>query len=167
MPDELFRVTINTLYMPKPTIEQEIKLTLDYDISPADTLCAAKCDWIYPWMLEHCPAAWQKTGKVEVTVVLIDMGGVWETAEALPAISELGLVAPADNCALWTLSAKYSDLQREIVVVDPGTVWTGERGHPCMAFLRGGHGDRSADLGGGVARGWDRSVRVLALKNMM
>lgn len=147
---------------PKPTIEREFTLALDYSKSPADTLRATGCDYIYSWMLEHCPE-WKGTGKMEVKAALIDMGADWHRDEALAAIGELGLLVAPDNCALWTLSKDHPDLQREIWVVDPGTVWTGESGGPCMAYLDGDPDDRNADLLG-IAGRWARLSRVLALR---
>ncbi|MEK7084732.1 MAG: hypothetical protein AAB932_05855 [Patescibacteria group bacterium] len=146
---------------PRPFIERRFALTFDYSVAPADALRATGCDYIYPWMKLHCPP-WKGTGIVEVEACLIDMGQDYETAEAEAAIAELGVEKAPDNLAIWTLSCVHPDLQREVGVMDPGCVWRGKRGCPCIACL-GGHQDfRSAGLSH-VAYGWSRRYRVLAL----
>lgn len=157
-----FATQVQPLVRPQPVIEREFKLLLDYSKSPPDTLRATKCDYIYPWMLEHCPP-WQGKGKVEVTAALIDMSGDWERDGSLAAIAEFGLVQAPNNCAIWTLSREHPDLQRKIWIVDPGTVWSDEDGGPCTACLGGDPGGRDADLDG-IAGRWSRLSRVLALR---
>jgi len=147
--------------LPKPRIERTFKLTLDYSMAPADMLRATKCDYIYQWMLEHCPGL-KGTGRVEVTANLIDMGGYWTRNESLAAIDALGLVRTPDNAALWTLSKDHPDLQCEIWVVDPETVWQDENGNPCVTCLGGRPGERSARLDRVESR-WVRRNLVLAL----
>lgn len=148
-------------------IVQSIPLRLDRTMSPKETLIAAKKvskdGWIYPWMLQQCPVSWVEGADVsDVTVHLIDMGRDWKRDEALIAIRELGLERAEDNCALWTLSAKHPDLQRELWVVDPGHVWLGEGRRPCVAYVCGVAGSRGASLNG-VANRWNRGDRVLAV----
>lgn len=152
----------------KPRIEREFSFTIDYSMSPAEMLRDTGCYRFDKWMLEHLPAAWNRTGKVTVTAALIDMGGVyWRRDEALAAIAELGLTPAPDNAALWTLSKEYPDFPDGKMwnVVDPSTIWTDENGHPRIAYVYGYGADfrRNAGVLHRTVDSW-RGYLVLALK---
>lgn len=145
-------------------IERRIRLTLDYSVAPIVALRATGCDHIDQRMLEICPVSWKRSHTAEVEVCVIDMGRAYQSDEAKLAISELGLVVPPDNMALWTLSKVHPYLQREIGIMDPGTVWQGEDGAPCFAYLDGPASGIAQRVWVTTQTGWVRAYRVIGLK---
>lgn len=152
----------STIPCPNARIECEMKLAVDRRQPPRELLKATKCEYIYDWMKTHCPE-WKGPQTEEVTAVLIDMGDHFTHEDMNSVISRLGLKKTVDNAALWTIAKDQPDLQRTTWVVDPGTVWLVGYGGECLACLDGGPDYRRAGLSG-VAGGWSRVCRVLALR---
>lgn len=147
---------------PNARIEREFELTVDRTGAPADLLLATGCDYIYEWMKSHHPA-WKGSGVTTEKAVVIDMGSDYKRDDALAVIDALGLARCPDSATLWTLSKTHPDLQRDIGIMDPETVWLVRRGDSCVAILGGNSDSRYASLIR-VEDRWDRDYRVLALR---
>ena len=148
---------------PNARIICEIQLRVDRTVKPIDLILATRCGYINEWMKTYTPE-WQETGIRDETAVIIDMGANYEHEDSLAVIDALDggkIESCPDRATIWTLSKDQPDLQREIWVMDPGTVSLDGSGGPCVAYLDGGSDRRGADLDR-VAGGWDRCCRVLA-----
>lgn len=148
---------------PNAKIERRITLTIKRPANPVDLLLGTECDYIYPWMKTHHPD-WKGPESETITVALIDMGENFNRDDSLAVILRLGCEVCIDNAALWTISGSKENrnLQREIGIMDPETVWLDGGGDECVAALYGSSGGRHAYLGG-IASSWYRRCRVLAL----
>ena len=148
---------------PHARIMHEVQLRVNRTVKPIDLILATRCGYINEWMKTYTPE-WQETGIRDETAVIIDMGANYEHEDSLAVIDALDggkIESCPDRATIWTLSKDQPDLQREIWVMDPGTVSLDEGGGPCVACLSGDSGDRGASLRG-VAGGCNRFYRVLA-----
>ena len=148
---------------PHARIMHEVQLRVNRTVKPIDLILATRCGYINEWMKTYTPE-WQETGIRDETAVIIDMGANYEHEDSLAVIDALDggkIESCPDRATIWTLSKDQPDLQREIWVMDPGTVSLDEGGGPCVACLSGDSGGRRARLGR-VAGGWGRYYRVLA-----
>jgi len=149
---------------PHARIMHEVQLRVNRTVKPIDLILATRCDYINKWIKKHTPEEWKEMGIRDETAVVIDMGADYEHGDSLAVIAALdggALELCLDRATIWTLSKDHPDLQREIWVMDLGTISIDKNGNRCVAYLGGDSDNRFADLHR-VADRWLRSYRVLA-----
>ncbi|MBU1160084.1 hypothetical protein KKD04_02805 [Patescibacteria group bacterium] len=108
-------------------------VTVNYDRSVEDSVKAGKYDWTNSDIAsKHFPS--QEAGTKDVAIEVFHFGKGMSTNEVLVELNKKDY-RPATLKELLALGEKYSDLQREFLIIEFGSVWRSPNGARSCACL--------------------------------
>ena len=111
------------------------KIKVDYGRRKAQVINERKFDWDSSTITFKCFPT-RRSGKIELTIKLVDIGRKMDIKKALEELDEMHL-RPAELLELLAFREQYPDIHR-VPIIGLGSVWKDSYDHLCSPMLCGG-----------------------------